>query len=205
MLELIGTKHIKKGITMSEKIPKHAKCVHQGPVFKVYQWEEILPNGEKRIFEIAERKSGALIIPLDENGDIYYGEQKQMGFGNKPFVGLLGGEIEEGETSLETAKRELLEEGGLISDEWEHFWKWDYFGRLEGFVDIFVARNRKKIGQPELNDGEKIVVKKCSLEKYFREILSAPNCRDKAFKTQFYNQLNENNMKTKIQEILGEN
>ncbi|MHA1540822.1 MAG: NUDIX hydrolase [Alphaproteobacteria bacterium] len=203
MLELIGTKHIKKGIIVSKKIPDHAKCVHQGPVFKVYQWEENLPNGEKRIFEIAERKSGALIIPLDEKGNVYYGEQQQQGFGNKPFVGLLGGEIEEGETSLETAKRELLEEGGLISNEWELFWKWDYFGRLEGFVDVFVARNCKKTERPELNDGEKIVVKKCSLERYFREILSAPNCRDKAFKAQFYNRLNEKTMKTKIQEILG--
>ena len=76
---------------------------------------------------------------------------------------LVSGGVDDGDF-LETARKELKEEAGLVADEWE---KIGHFYPLNGFVNekctVFLARDLQKTEQ-ELEPTEDIQIKKESLE-----------------------------------------
>src|SRR5258705_12975024 len=98
------------------KIPPQAKLVFKGVIFSVYQWEQEMFDGTKETFEMLKRPSTIEVIPV--MGDkIVMSRQSQPDHHN--YYSLFGGRAEENEEPLITAKRELLEEAGLESDDWE--------------------------------------------------------------------------------------
>lgn len=77
-----------------------------------------------------------------------------------------GGMVDEGETPLEAAQRELLEETGYESDEWS------YLGAVEPnpafhphLCHHFLARNVKRVAELDLGPGEAIEIEICDLER----------------------------------------
>ncbi len=146
------------------KIPQQAKRVFKGVVFDVYQWEQDMFDGSKEIFEALKRTNGVTIIAV--SGDkIIYAEEDQPGTGT--FTTFFGGKSEEGEDPLETAKRELLEESGLSSDDWELVKIHDsYSSKLDWTVHTYVARNVVQTGTQHLDPGEKITVKEASWDEF---------------------------------------
>ncbi|MBN1783714.1 MAG: NUDIX hydrolase [Alphaproteobacteria bacterium] len=95
------------------KIPSHAKCVFKGVLFDVYQWEQMGFDGTTTTFEMLRRKAGVQVLAL--NGiDVYYLEEEQPLKGK--YRGLVGGSAESYEEDpLDVAKRELLEETGMVA------------------------------------------------------------------------------------------
>jgi ADP-ribose pyrophosphatase len=88
------------------------------------------------------------------DGKIILTEQEQPG--KIPFIGATGGRVDEGEDILTAAKRELLEESGYIA---ENFILWDArhpVGKIDWVVYTFIAKGLKKIGDIDLDGGEKI-------------------------------------------------
>ncbi len=151
------------------KIPQNAKLVFKGKIFDVYQWEQKLYNGFLATFEALKRPSTIQIIPtIGDRVLLAYEEQptKPLGYA------FLGGRQEENEEPLVTAKRELLEETGLESDDWELLKVYEYEGKIEWSTYLFVARNCKKIAEQKLDPGEKIEVKKANFDE-FLEIVSS--------------------------------
>lgn len=135
------------------KIPKNAKVVFKGQGADVYQWEQEMFDGSVRTFEKVVRKNTVTIIAV-QNGKIVVQDQEQPHRGS--FVSVPGGYCDEGENPPETAKRELLEETGLRSDDWQ---AWKVLGS-EGYVDwdnhFFIARGCYKAGEQNLDGGERI-------------------------------------------------
>ncbi|HSW48509.1 MAG TPA: NUDIX hydrolase [Candidatus Saccharimonadales bacterium] len=151
------------------KIPKHAKLVFKGKIFDTYQWEQKLYDGSTETFEGLKRPDTIQIIPTTE-GKILLSHEEQP---NKPLsYTFLGGRAEEGEEPLITAKRELLEEAGVESDDWELIKTYENEGKIEWNIYLFVARNCKKVSEPHLDPGEKIEVKEVSFDE-FLEIVSS--------------------------------
>lgn len=62
-------------------------------------------------------KNGSTILALDENNNAYITNEYHYGLGEANTELVTGG-IDEGESPLEWAKRELMEESGLMADEW---------------------------------------------------------------------------------------
>lgn len=144
------------------KIPKNAKKVFEGVIFDVYQWEQEMFDGSKETFEMLKRPNTLQVIAV-QGDKILIGEEEQPYKGK--FYSLFGGRQED-ESPLEGIKRELLEETGLESSDWELYKSYDVTTKLEWQVHIFIARDCKKVAEQKLEAGEKISVKAISFDEF---------------------------------------
>lgn len=147
-----------------QPIPEHAKKVFSGILFDVYQWEQELYDGTKTTFEKIKRPDTVIIFPVLDDGKILLTEQEQPG--KEPFIGAAGGRVDKGESILEAAKRELLEETGY---EAKDFFLWDAqqpSSKIEWAVYTFIAKGIKEVSDLNLDGGEKIVFKKVTLDEF---------------------------------------
>ncbi len=149
------------------KLPDNAKRVFKGVIFEIYQWEQKMYDGSTTIFESIKRPGTILVLPTQDN-KILISEEEQPG--KPPFVTLLGGRQEENEDPLEGAKRELLEEAGLTSDDWELYKIYEPLTKFDWQVYLYIARNCQKVAEPNLDGGEKIQVKAVTFEQFLEQI-----------------------------------
>ncbi|MBI2610112.1 NUDIX hydrolase [Candidatus Giovannonibacteria bacterium] len=154
-----------------QPLPENAKRVFKGIIFDVYQWEQELFDGSKAIFEKLKRPDTVVIIPVLENGNILVSRQEQPGKKMINF-GLFGGMVDEGESPLKAAKRELLEESGYISEEWELFDSIQPMSKIEWAIYTYIARKCRKVQEQKLEAGEKIEIKEFSFEEFINLIFT---------------------------------
>lgn len=154
------------------KIPDHATCVFKGKIFDVYQWEQELYDGSKSTFEMLKRPNTVIVIPLMGDQAVYSSQEQP---GKKPYLALLGGRANPGEESLDTAKRELLEETGLASTEWQQIRAFSFPGKIDWTVYFFVARNCEKVAEQKLDAGEKVQLLTTSIDDLVDRIFTDPN------------------------------
>jgi len=93
-----------------QPIPEYAKCVFNGIIFDVYQWQQKQFDGTTATFEKLKRPDTVMLLPVTNDKKIVITEQEQPG--KQPFIGSIGGRVDPGEDILTAAKRELLEESG---------------------------------------------------------------------------------------------
>lgn len=156
-------------------IPSHATRVFKGVLFEIYQWEQELFDGSRKTFEAVKTKDGIKVLAT-HNNKILVCKEEQPSHGS--FYSLFGGYIEDGEHPLEAAKRELLEESGMESNDWEllkiHEPRTSYGWKMH----LYLARNCTKISDPKLEAGERIEVKHLDFSD-FLSLLDSPELRNK--------------------------
>ncbi|HII72210.1 TPA: NUDIX domain-containing protein [Candidatus Woesearchaeota archaeon] len=164
------------------KIPDNAKRVFKGKIFDVYQWPQRMFDGSVETFEMVKRPNTIEVIPTV--GDrIYIAEQEQPNYGlRKSFF---GGRQEEGEEPIDTAKRELLEESGLESGDWELIKVFRPLFKLEWEVYVFVARNCRKTSGQRLDPGERITPVAVSFDE-FVDFVSSRDFWGREFSDELY-------------------
>jgi ADP-ribose pyrophosphatase len=145
-------------------LPDNAKKVFKGAIFDVYQWEQELYDGSTATFEGLKRPSTIQVIPT--KGDKVYLSFEEQPIIKSPSHAFLGGRQEAGEDPLECAKRELLEESGLQSHDWELFKIYKFDGKIDWSIYLYIARNCEKVAEPHLDAGEKIEVREVSFEEF---------------------------------------
>lgn len=159
-------------------MPDNAKKVFQWKTFDVYQWEQEMFDGTTKIFEKLKRNDSIDIIAVSENNEIFILEEQHPW--RESFFWLVWGTCEDWETPIETAKRELLEETWLTSDDWELFWEYTRSSRIEHRSNIFIARNCKKIANQNLDSWEKINVRSVNWDEFLK-IVANPKFRVQEF------------------------
>lgn len=148
-------------------IPKDAKLVFKGEIFDVYQWEQEQFDGSMAIYEMLKRPDTVKVIAVDGN-EIIVLEEEQAG-GIFRSNSLPGGRVDEGESILDAAKRELKEEVGLEFKDWYLLQITQREPKIEWFWYTFVAQN--KIAEHDIHHdpGERITMKRISYEEFKRQ------------------------------------
>lgn len=147
-----------------QPLPDHATRVFKGKIFDVYQWEQHGYDGNTHTFEKIKRADVVLVIGVTLDGRVMGAFQEQPGV--SPFTSPLGGQIEDGEDALTAAKRELLEESGYVSEEWELLEATQPSRKIDWAVYCFIARNCRQTVQPDLDGNERIEIKLFNFEDF---------------------------------------
>jgi ADP-ribose pyrophosphatase len=154
----------KKQNNNRKNIPASAKRVFKGVIFDVWQWKQKMFDGSFEIFEKLQRPNTVNVIPIV--GDkIMILRQRQPDW-KKEKTSIAGGRIDEGEKPLAAAKRELLEETGYESKNWELWKEQNPSGKIIWTVYTYIARDCKFKQPPQLDTGEKIKTKIISFDDF---------------------------------------
>ncbi len=121
-----------------------SKLVYDGHLLKVHEDVSQLPDGSSARREWIKHPGACAIVPLFENGDTLLLRQYRYGPA-KMFWEVPAGKIDPGEPLEETARRELMEETGLVSDDLQkvgHFYP--AIGFCDEIIHIFIARGLRE-------------------------------------------------------------
>lgn len=114
---------IKKPENRPWKVLKSWVLAENKPWLHLRQEVVELPNGEQiPTWYINDFPDWINVIAITKDGRFVMESQYRHGIGDT-FYELCGGVIDEGETPLEAAKRELLEETGFGGGEWTYYMK----------------------------------------------------------------------------------
>lgn len=125
----------------------NSKTLYKNPWIKVVEDNVIQPDGKKGTYTTVYMLPGVSILPVDDEGNVYLTEEFRYAY-KQTCTETISGGVEEGETHLETAKRELEEESGLKAKEFI------YVGELNPFTSIIHSRHYLYIAK-DLSNGEK--------------------------------------------------
>jgi len=158
-----------------QPIPANAKKVFAGKIFDTYQWPQKLYDGTEVTFEAIRRPDSVNILPITSEGKIILTKQEQPGM--KSFIGALGGRVDEGETPLQAAERELLEEAGLKGAQFELWDATHIAEKLDWVIWTFIAKDCSKVGEQQVDGGEKIELIEVTFDEYM-DIVARETYRD---------------------------
>lgn len=148
----------------NNKLPLNAKRVFKGEIFEVWQWEQKMYDGTMEIFEKLKRSNTAEVIATV--GDKILIQAQSQPDKSEAFTSIPGGRCEEGEEPLATAKRELLEETGYVSDDWDLWIEQNLVAKIIWTVYTYIARNCVYCHPPYLDSGEKITTRLISFDDF---------------------------------------
>jgi 8-oxo-dGTP pyrophosphatase MutT (NUDIX family) len=90
---------------------------YKNPWITVHEDKIIRPNGEEGVYGVVEYSTGVSTVALNEKNEIYLVKEYAYAI-DEYSISLPSGGVDEGETPIEAAKRELKEEAGVSAPEW---------------------------------------------------------------------------------------
>lgn len=142
-----------------------SKTIHTWKRISLVEEQVTLPTGQSITHTTISHPGAAVILPIDEQGDIVLINQFRPSL-NKWLLELPAGTIEQQETPLQCAQRELIEETGFHADT---FVPLGQVTPLAGFCDeiqyLYVAKSLSLVETHQCDEDEVIEVVTLSLKK----------------------------------------
>jgi ADP-ribose pyrophosphatase len=132
-----------------------SKELLKNKLFSVHDEKAVDPDGFEIHRSIVRHPGSAVMIPVDEKERVLLVRQFRLPAAQKMWE-IPAGRLDEGETPLRAAKRELEEETGVVATKWVPLAS---FYASPGYVaekmNLFLALNLKQ-GEQNLMDDERI-------------------------------------------------
>lgn len=145
---------------------------------KVRRDEVELPNGEFiEDFYAITINDAAAIVALDDAGNIILKKEYRYCY-DRNLIEVPAGTFEEGESDgLLVAQRELLEETGYISDDWQYLGATvESSAKLTNYMHIYFANHCHKVSGQHLDATEELDVLLMPLEQAVDMVMSNEIC-----------------------------
>ena len=157
---------------------KDERVVYEDRWVRVALADVELPDGRQYEYTALRRIPGAGVVAFNEDDEILLQQEYRYPL-DAVIYQIPGGLIDEGETPLETAKRELREETGYAAEEWRKLGEvQDNPGLMNGSSTIFLARDIERIADPTRDEAEFLAFDWYSLE-WLREQIVAGKIVDR--------------------------
>ena len=145
---------------------------YDNPWINVTEHQVINPSGGKGIYGVVHIKNFAIgVVPMDADNNIYLVGQYRFPLNQYSW------EIPEGGGALdvdplESAKRELLEETGLIAKEWQEILRMHLSNSVTDELSIiYLAKNLEQFdAEPE--ETEDLMIKKIPFEEAYQMVMN---------------------------------
>ena len=109
-------------------------------------------------YYVMELADVASVVAITKDKKILLVKEYKHGV-QKEVLQLPSGYVDKGETSLETAQRELLEETGYKAEKWTTLGKLTGSpGRLTHYYHLFLAENAEYVQEPHADETESLVL-----------------------------------------------
>ena len=143
---------------MDKWIVQSSETLIENNWMKVRKDDVLLPNGEEiEDFYVVSFHEAVAIVALDCNGDLILTNQYRHSY-SRDLIEIPAGTFEENETDgLVVAKRELLEETGYVSDEWQYLGATvESSAKLTNYMHIYFANHCRKVSDQHLDATEEL-------------------------------------------------
>ncbi|MFN5422936.1 MAG: NUDIX domain-containing protein [bacterium] len=152
-------------------IIKGESVEYENPWIKVTEYQVINPSGKEGIYGKVHYKNIAIgILPIDADGSIYMVGQFRFPL-NKYSIEIPEGGGDLGIDPLESAKRELKEETGLIAAHWEKILEMHLSNSVSDEHAIVYLATRLIQEEPEPEETEKLTITKMNIDEAYQMII----------------------------------
>jgi len=129
--------------------------IYRSRILSLREEDVILPKGSPAVFNVVEVRPGATVLAMDDDRRVLLIREYKFGVDRVSTEAISGG-MEDGESPLDCARRELREEGGFEAAEWIDMGAVDPFtSHVVSPNHMFLARRLTAVPQ-ELEEGEVI-------------------------------------------------
>lgn len=128
--------------------------IYNGKIIKVYKDEVALEDGQRTTREVVAHREASAVVAITENRELLMVTQHRYPI-HQDLLELPAGLIDEGETPLEAAKRELKEETGHEATDWHLLTSaFSSPGCHDEVIHIFAATGLTHVSDQSLDDDE---------------------------------------------------
>lgn len=148
---------------------KNSAEIYSGHIIKVYKDEVFIGNEKTSVREVVRHKGASAVLAVDKKGNAFFVEQYRYPVGTALFEAPAG-KIDANESPLECAKRELLEECGIIAKNWTELGPmYSSPGFCDEVIHLFLATDLYE-SAPNPDEDEFLDIKKLPLSQVLCDI-----------------------------------
>ena len=149
----------------------NGETVYDGRIFTITHDIVELENGKTADRDVLHHFGGVCVIPITENNEIYLVKQFRYPFAEVTRE-VPAGKLEKGEDHSECGRRELLEETGMVCEEFTHM------GTLypvpaydTEIIHMYMARKLTRKCEQALDEDEFLDVEKIPLSEAVQQVM----------------------------------
>jgi ADP-ribose pyrophosphatase len=127
--------------------------VYSGKLLRVQRDRVRLPDGSETLREYIRHPGAVAIVALFDDGRVLLERQHRYAL-RRDFIEIPAGKLDHGESHLDTAKRELLEETGYVASDWRRLGTiHNAIGYSDEGIELWLAKGLE-LREQQLEPGE---------------------------------------------------